>query len=69
MSAKPDASWSKVCQIFYRNHDNQFEPEEENAECIYIPIFPPLPPRDFFQDPVKQFDKAAVRKFGGPQGE
>ncbi|KAH6628846.1 hypothetical protein F5144DRAFT_326844 [Chaetomium tenue] len=74
MSTKSSVLWSKVRHIFRQSRKNQFE-EGEGAGDVYIPnpddypTFPPLPPRDLFQDRIKQFDKIAARKFGGPQGE
>lgn len=64
--------WSKVRQIFRQSRKNQFE---EGTGGVYIPnpddypTFFPLPPGDLLQDPIKQFDKIAARKFGGPRGE
>ncbi|KAK4149397.1 hypothetical protein C8A00DRAFT_38004 [Chaetomidium leptoderma] len=75
MSTKSSLFWSKVRQALRRNHNDQVEVEEEQEEDVYIPqpddypTFPPLPPRDLFQDPTHHFNKIAARKFGGPQGE
>lgn len=72
MPTKPGTLWSKVRQTFRQNRNNQFEEDADNVNNSNpddYPTFPPLPPRELFQDPIKQFDKIVARKFGGPQGE
>lgn len=72
MPAKLSVMWSKVQRALRRDQRDLLQAEGKDHYVPHpddYPTFPPLPPRDLFQDPINQFNKIAARKFGGPQGE
>lgn len=79
MPATPAAKlWTKLRKTFQRvssSHDTDSQPDNDPPGLSNVPrpedypTFPPLPPRELLNDATGHFEKIALRKYGGPQGE